>query len=721
MCPIKHVIILVAFFCCQITSYGQQNLADSLIAVLRSAKLQDTTRITALNSLAWELKNNNPDTAMVLSKQALELSTVIINGAKISPITLAAQKGIAKSNHQLGVFNYLKGNYSLALDYYFKALKIRESLNDKKGISVTYSNIGVVYDNQGNYPQALNYYLKGLKIAEELGDKKSIATKLGNIGLLYYGQGDYPKALGYYFKTLKMAEELKDDYLIATYFGNIGNIYYAQGDYLKALDYYSNALKILEDLGDKIGIANNISNIGLVYFIQNDYPKALDYYFNTLRMATEQGNKKLTAVSLGNIGTVYAKIKKYKEAEGYLKKALVLSIEINALNLVKDNEQQLSELYTQTEQPAKALEHYKKYIEAKDSIFNEENTKKTVRSEMNFEFEKKQTEEKIVQNKKDIIAVEELKQQRLQRNYFIVGFALVLLLALFIYRGYREKQKANSIITLQKNEMEEQKKVVEEKNKDILDSIHYAKRIQDALLKEEEHVSAHLPEHFILFMPKDIVSGDFYWATEKQGYWYVAAVDCTGHGVPGAFMSMLGMSFLNDIVSDNLLLSPAEILDQLCEKVVNELRQTGEAGGSKDGMDISLIRINLKELESTPGSIQIHWAGANNALNIIQNGQLREIKADKQPIGYYPEQKPFTNHEITLQTGDSIYIFTDGYADQFGGPKGKKFKYKQLEELLLANTTLPMNQQKEMLKTAFVEWKGSLEQIDDVCVIGVKV
>jgi ligand-binding sensor domain-containing protein len=277
----------------------------------------------------------------------------------------------------------------------------------------------------------------------------------------------------------------------------------------------------------------------------------------------------------------------------------------------------------------------------------------------------------------------------------------------------KEKVILEEKVELRTKQLDERNKVVEEKNKDILDSIHYAKRIQEALLKEEGHTSKHLPEHFVLFMPKDIVSGDFYWAMEKGKHWYVAAVDCTGHGVPGAFMSMLGMSFLNDILSGNQLLSPSEILDQLCNKVVKELRQTGESGGSKDGMDISLIRIDLITRE-------LQWAGANNALNIIQNGQLYEIKADKQPIGYYPEQKPFTNHVIQLQANECVYIFTDGYADQFGGPKGKKFKYKQLEDLIFANHNLPAEEQKMLLKKTFIDWKGNLEQIDDVCVIGIK-
>lgn len=286
-------------------------------------------------------------------------------------------------------------------------------------------------------------------------------------------------------------------------------------------------------------------------------------------------------------------------------------------------------------------------------------------------------------------------------------------------REEKEKvEQANVHIT-------EQKKEVEGKNKDILDSIHYAKRIQNALLRKEEYFSKHLPDHFVLFMPKDIVSGDFFWAFgrnfpshakegQERKYWYVAAVDCTGHGVPGAFMSMLGISFLNDITSSDILYTPAQILDELRNKVVKELGQTGQEEKSKDGMDISLIRWHMETNE-------IQWSGANNPLCLIKNGQLQKIKADKQPIGYYPESKPFTNHTMQLEKGDSIYIFSDGFADQFGGPKGKKFMNKQLEELLLKNSYLPMDEQKILFKKAFKDWKGELDQVDDVCIIGIRI
>jgi serine phosphatase RsbU (regulator of sigma subunit)/tetratricopeptide (TPR) repeat protein len=709
----KHFFISVIIFFCCFNSFGQQNEIDSLLSLLRSPKahLRDTTRINILNNLSSELNSINPDTAVILSVQALSLAEVHQKSLK------EGDEGggvfIAQSYNNLGTVYRLKNKYPLALDCFFKGIALCEKLEKKtapqppsgKGRilnikSAIIGNIGSVYREQENYPKALDYYFKGLKLSLELGNKKGVFFKLGNIGNVYYAKHDYAKALEFYLKALKMAEDMGSKYGICTALGNIGNVYSDQGD------------SALEKGNRKFAFTDR-------------YPKALDHYSKALKMDAELQNRNGIAIQLVNIGSVYVSLKKYNKAENYLVRALELDDSVGEFNHIMLDEKLFSKMYLQMADEglrAKdgknyyklAFEHYKKYIAAKDSIFNEENTKKTVRSEMNFEFDKKQTEEKAEQDKKDVIATQELKQQRLQRNYFIVGFALVLLLALFIFRSYRQKQKANEIITLQKAEVEEQKKVVEEKNKDILDSIHYAKRIQDALLKTEEHISKHLPEHFILFMPKDIVSGDFYWATEKQGHWYVAAVDCTGHGVPGAFMSMLGMSFLNDIVSVEKLLTPAEILNQLRDKIVNELRQTGEAGGSKDGMDISLIRLHLQTNE-------LQWAGANNALNLVRSGELQEIKADKQPIGYHPEPKLFTNHEIQIKKGDSIYIFSDGYADQFGGPNGKKFKYKQLEDLVLANNQLPLEQQKQILKKAFVEWRGNLEQVDDVCVIGVRI
>jgi len=329
-----------------------------------------------------------------------------------------------------------------------------------------------------------------------------------------------------------------------------------------------------------------------------------------------------------------------------------------------------------------------------------------------------------LQNEKTLRQAD-LKNQRLQKIAFAIALSSVLVILFFIYRGFRQKKKANTLLALQKIK-------IEEKNREITDSINYAQRIQQALLNSEKSENSNVPEHFILFKPKDIVSGDFYWILEKNDCVYMAAADCTGHGVPGGFMSMLGIAFLNEINAYKDVLLPAEILNYLRRKIIKELGQKGGVGENRDGMDISLICYN--KLEKT-----VQWAGANNPLWILSgNNNLEgvfsdkfkvpdsdntfyEIKPNKQPIGFHAKQKPFTNHLVQLHPGDLLYMFSDGYPDQFGGEKGKKFMKKRFKNLIIENSKLSMTNQQKKLDTHFVAWKGDLEQLDDVCVIGVRI
>jgi serine phosphatase RsbU (regulator of sigma subunit) len=267
-------------------------------------------------------------------------------------------------------------------------------------------------------------------------------------------------------------------------------------------------------------------------------------------------------------------------------------------------------------------------------------------------------------------------------------------------------------VVKQKEELEQQKEIIEEKNKDITDSINYAKRIQDAILPPIELIQQKLPDTFLLYKPKDIIAGDFYWMEEIDHIVFIAAADCTGHGVPGAMVSVVCSNALNSAVKEFGLRDTGKILDKTRELVLETFKKSGEE--IKDGMDISLLAIDATHEK-------ISWSGANNQLWYISNKALHEIKANKQSIGKTDNPQPFTTHTIKFTKGDIYYLMTDGYPDQFGGPKGKKFKYKQLEENLLAISDKPLKEQSQILRSTFNTWKGNLDQVDDVTLIGIKI
>ncbi|MFH1320499.1 MAG: SpoIIE family protein phosphatase [Bacteroidota bacterium] len=298
----------------------------------------------------------------------------------------------------------------------------------------------------------------------------------------------------------------------------------------------------------------------------------------------------------------------------------------------------------------------------------------------------------------------------------------------FVYGAITVSTRGLQRIIKQKTaEVVKQKEEIERKNKDITDSINYAQKIQEAILPSDKNLKALLPDSFVLFKPKDIVSGDFYWLTEKDGKALIAAADCTGHGVPGAFMSMIGSSLLNEIVNDKGITQPAKVLDSLKEGIIKSLQQTGKAGQQKDGMDIGFCTFSSPDKEGKWGLME--FSGAYNPLFLIRNNELEETRADRMPIGIYEEtDKTFTNHEIPLQKGDAIYLFSDGFVDQFGGPKGKKFMSRRFKQLFLDIHKMDMIEQGKILEKTIEEWKAhpdhtgvQFEQMDDILVIGIKI
>ncbi|MEW6772863.1 MAG: tetratricopeptide repeat protein [Bacteroidota bacterium] len=624
------------------------------------------------------------------------------------------KQGQAANLGNIGIVYKEQSNDSKALEYYFKALKIDEYLGNKNGVARHLGNIGNVYLDHGNYAKALDYYFKALKINEEIGNKQGQAINLGNIGTVYNEQSDYAKALEYYFKALKINEELGNKNGVARHLGNIGTVCNEQGNYAKALEYYFKALKIYEEIGNKQNQAVNLGNIGTVYNEQGKMPKALEYYFKALKINEEIGNKQGQAVNFGNIGSLYLAQKKFKEAEKYLKQSEQINRELRTIYYLKSVCKSLSELYAQTGKFEKALYYYKEHIKYRDSVMSEENQKAAIQKEMQYQYEKQRTADSIAAAKqaeihKAQIAQQqaEIKAKRNQQYALYGGLALVMIFAGFMYNRYKITQRQKDIIA-------KQKKLVEEKNKEITDSILYAKRIQQAILPSKDKWQTLLPNSFVLYLPKDIIAGDFYWFEETKDYIFLAAADSTGHGVPGAMVSVVCSGALTKAVKEECIVDTGKILDRAREIVIERL--SSDEQHLRDGMDVCLVRIDKRDKN------KIQFSGANRPLlTITPEKEVMEIKGDKQPVSWYEEAYAFSQHKINLTQGSVMYLSTDGFSDQFGGAKGKKMGSKQLVEVLKNMQEHSIITQGEQLSQFFSNWKGEQFQVDDVTLIGVGV
>ncbi|MCC7232830.1 MAG: tetratricopeptide repeat protein [Bacteroidia bacterium] len=463
---------------------------DSLKNYLLQAK-DDTNKVNALNALSAEYKSRNPDSSLTLINQAILLAEKI-----------NFKKGKAEALRNKGGYHLDKASYNEAMKYYFESLRISAEIGDRSGVAKTTGNIGIVYRNQANYPKALEYYFKAMQLAEELGDQKRVAIQLGNIGNIYKELADYPRALDHYFKALKMAEAQGNKNVIAIYLLNIGSVYVEmsklrtavaeqENELNKALEFYLRSLKIAEELDNRFLIGACTGNIGNVYFSMGAlsagtstplYRSAQEYYFKALQINTELGNRNETGIILGNISSLYVKTGRYPEAENFLARSMAIADSIGAYGLKRDVEKIYSELDSARGNYKGALEHYKKYIIARDSINNDEKKQQQYRAESRYEWEKKEAILKEQAAASAAVAAEESKRQKVITGAVVL---VLLIVAIFLFNTSRK----NKIISAQKTQVENKNKIIEEKNKDITDSMSYAARIQRSLLPGEGYIS----------------------------------------------------------------------------------------------------------------------------------------------------------------------------------------------------------------------------------------
>ncbi|MCW3105062.1 MAG: yrrB 5 [Bacteroidetes bacterium] len=707
--------IVLFFFCLPLFLAAQTPAADSLKKILASPG-NDTLKMHAYYELAYEYLAIDLDSAKYFAETDLKKYGTNKNQLLVSDAYAA-----------LGTVYGYKRDFENSLVNYRKSLEILEKSKNKSAIAKAHFNIGLIYYFTAKYEQAAKEYLESQKLLEEIGDKKTLPSVYSGLAGIYKDMHSYNESMRYYRKSLEMFTANKDSIGIASAYNNIGTVLDLQEKLDEALAYYRMSIAMKEAIYYPRGLSSTLNNTGIILSKKGRYDEALEFYKKALSYSGPNEDKMSQAVSYDGMGMVYYEKKNYALALSYLEKSLALSEETGSqIDLVSVYEK-IALCYAAQGNYLKAFNTQQLLFRIKDSILTSENSLQVTEMAAKYEDEKKQMQIASL-NKDNALQKETLgkaelqvRQQNMQKIFFAIGFLLVSLLAVFIFRSYRQKHRSNEIISAQKKEVELQRDLVEEKSKEITDSIFYARRIQRALLASDTLLQQYLPEYFVLNKPKDIVSGDFYWATpmkpegsEKESF-CLAVADCTGHGVPGAFMSLLNISFLNQAVIEKKLQSPELVLDHVRTQIISSLNPAGSEEQTRDGMDATLCVFDLK-------GMWLRFSGANNPLWLIRNNELKEFAADKMPVGmYHGEQKPFSKQTLGLRKGDVIYLFTDGYADQFGGPKGKKFKYKKLQELLLEHHTKPMAEQKAILDATIEEWRTGLEQVDDILIVGIRV
>ncbi|MCW3105341.1 MAG: hypothetical protein JWO09_3781 [Bacteroidetes bacterium] len=697
----KHYFqkIFFSFLLCSFhyLGYGQKHISDSLMGLLKMDK-PDTNKLAHLNSLTWRYYTTGVyDSAILFSGQALSLSKQILATTGDQKNKQTTQKREAAAWYMSGVVRYAQGNFPEALQNLLNALRIYNTLNNTAGIATTSNSIGNVYTEQQNYTEALKNYSLALKAYEKAGNKSGIASAYSNIGTILILQGNYTKASESISSALEIRREMNDPVGMTVCYNNLATIYYVQATAAqdkstkqknldKALETYLTALTISEKADDKAANISSYTGIGNIYIAQKQYAKAEEYLFKAKETANGIGAK-------SKLVEVYSSLVALDSSRGDFKSA---------------------------------YQDHKLYTYYRDSVDNEETRKRTIQNQMTFDFEKKEAvaeaEHKKELESQQALAAEKSRKQYLVITFIIAGLLLVLVFAGFVLRSLRLTRKQKQIIEEKSRETEMQKDIIEEKHKEITDSINYAERIQRSFLASKSLLDENLRDYFVFFQPKDVVSGDFYWAGKLQdGRFALATADSTGHGVPGAIMSILNISSLERAVEAGVS-EPSEILNQTRQTIIARLKKDGSPEGGKDGMDCSLVCFDM-------AALTMSYAAANNPVWVVRSAlltgsipELIELKADKMPVGKHDrDSQPFSQHEVSLQPNDVVYTFTDGFPDQFGGPRGKKFMYKQLKELLLEISSLPMAEQEKILKEKFTGWKADHEQVDDVLLTGIRI
>ncbi len=784
------VRIFLLLLCPLTTLFAQTHKADSLKTVITRQK-DDTSKVNTLLSLAAELETNTPDSSLLLSKQALAISrkanwqkgivgaiydvgvyTYVkgdLNTARLYIDSALTYSNMYKNTKRLNSIYNMLGNiasdqdkYAQGLDYYFKALAL-DSMGNKKAVGDLYNNIGLNYGELGNYVKAEEYYFKGMRLYEEANDQEGIASICTNLGNLYDLEGDHKKGLTTKLKALKIDSALHNNENLILDYQTVGNGFLLNRDFVNALEYNYRSVGLAAKMGIESQIYASYSNIGdafVAFYDSDSTHSGINYTINGSRKHVTHdalldsalfnekrciyyANKANSRSNLINayesIGDVYSSQKDFKHALTFYQTAYNLADSLGILQEKMHESQVLGRAYAALGNYEAATKYLNNALKLKDSLYGVEKQKTIGNIEAQFVFDKRLLEQKKENEKEQAVANEQQKRQKYVIATISLGLGIVLIFLTLLFRRYRLTNRQKRIIEKQKKEVDaaygqlnNAHAQLQEKDKDITDSIAYARKIQSAILPIEESMQEQIGDCFVLYKPRDVVSGDFYWCHTVGTRSIFAVVDCTGHGVPGAFMSMIGNSILNQVVIENKATEASDILNQMRNNLLKQLQQKGQESVSRDGMDMAVcIWDKAKNV--------LQYAGANNSLYFVRKNintepsqnlrqrphgiDLLEILPDKQPIGYQEGkmESSFTTHTIQLKKNDLIYIASDGYQDQFGGEKNKKFTSRAFRDLLVSMADKPIDKQKQILNGTIETWKGAYAQTDDICVMGIRI
>ncbi len=730
---------------------GQQRI-DSLLNEVTNFQ-DDSTGVILLAQLSFSYQGINPQKGVDYGNMAYNLADKI-----------KWDKGISEAYNAIGT-NYMSlSENQKALEYFEKSIKINRRIQYKSGIATNYNNIAIMYSREYDYDKSLEYYEKALQINRELGNKNAIASNLFNIGNIYRNKLNYSKAIEYYIQSLNVNEEIGRKVGVAKNLENIGLIYSRQNVFDKAIEYYLKARDINAEIGNTVNLANNINNIGVIYTHQNNFKRAIEYFNESLEINLQLGNQRSIANNYSNLGDVQQKIGNYEKSLEFFHKALEINEKIDnpngralnygnigttylnqvlypsgdtnnramvldeatqksilnksffylnkAINVLTelDDIHKLSYYHEKLALVCELLEDYKaayesfrKYKTMQDSIFSSENKKV---SESIAERDNLLKDEKI----KRLEAIDHINDLYKSILFGSVFFLFILLAS--IYFRFREKKKLSEKLTFQNQEIEIQRASLEEMNEHVFSSIRYASSIQNALLPWENTLSNSFKEHFVIYKPKSIVSGDCYWYQSVKGIKFVASVDCTGHGVPGSMLAVIANTALDDAVVSKKLTDTSEILHHINMKVTELLHQRDFENTSRDGMEIALVAIHKEKLQ---------FSGAGRPLYIFDK-ELEIIKTDRKGIAGYLNNLDYEyrSYECPIHDGMKIYLTTDGYADQMN-EDGKKFGTKRFLELLKKISMKPLKEQHEILVRELSIHQGNKNQIDDITILGISL